>query len=533
MKQSASKTHDQWLKTMNLHPGKIYWQLSPAALVEKAVQNKEGVLTDTNALMCDTGKFTGRAPKDKFIVQDKNTRDIVWWGPVNAPFTHEKFDVLYNKMIRFLIDKTVYLRDAWACAASDYRLNIRIVNTLAWHNLFCHNLFLRPSEKSLENFSPDFTIINVPAFQAKPTTDATRQPNFVIINFTRKLILIGGTGYAGEMKKSIFTVLNYVLPQKHQVFPMHSSANVGKKGDTALFFGLSGTGKTTLSVDPDRCLIGDDEHGWFKQGIFNFEGGCYAKTIHLDKVKEAQIFSAVRFGAIVENTRFVAGTKTVDYSNTSVTENTRAAYPIDHIHGAVVPSVGKIPQHIFFLTCDAYGVLPPISKLNKTQAMYHFISGYTAKVAGTEAGIVTPKATFSTCFAAPFLPLHPTRYAAMLGKKITDYPVHVWLVNTGWIKGSYGTGQRIPLAYTRAMISAALAGKLYKVTYTTHEIFGLAMPKTCPNVPSYLLHPAYAWPDQQAYQAQANQLAQAFIDNFKSYAGFADDEILAGAPQVA
>ncbi|MTI30054.1 phosphoenolpyruvate carboxykinase (ATP) [Xanthovirga aplysinae] len=511
---------------------KAYWNLSPAELVEQALFNQEGTLTDTGALMCDTGKFTGRSPKDRFIVKDDKTADSVWWGDINIPFNPEKFDALYNKMLSHLEGKKLYVRDAYAGVDERYRLKLRVVNTKAWHNLFCYNMFLRPEREDLKTFEPNFTIINAPDFEVDPKEFGTRQRNFAILNLTKKIILIGGTGYAGEMKKGIFSVLNYLLPHEHQVLSMHCSANIGKEGDTAIFFGLSGTGKTTLSADPNRGLIGDDEHGWTESGIFNFEGGCYAKAIDLTREKEPEIYDAIKFGAIVENTRYLEGTRTVDYHNISVTENTRTAYPIDHIANAVEPSVGGIPKNIFFLTCDAYGVLPPISKLNKGQAMYHFISGYTAKVAGTEAGVTEPQTAFSACFGAPFLPLHPTKYAEMLGKKMEENEVNVWLINTGWSGGEYGVGSRMKLPYTRAMITAALNGQLDKVDFEKHEIFGVNMPVSCPEVPDEILNPKNTWSDKQAYDSKANKLATEFNRNFEKFADFANGEIMAGAPHA-
>jgi phosphoenolpyruvate carboxykinase (ATP) len=533
MQQSHDQARALWLAKMALaHVGKVHWQLSPAELVEEAIRQKEGELSREGALLCDTGKFTGRSPRDRFIVQDEETRDTIWWGPVNTPLAPDRFDVLYQKITQFLKGKKVYIRDAYASALPAYRLPIRIVNTVAWHNLFCHNLLLRFAQEALPDFSSGFTIINVPEFKSDPAIDGTYHANFTIINFSKQIILIGGTGYAGEMKKSIFTVLNYLLPQNHSVFPMHCAANTGSEGDAAIFFGLSGTGKTTLSADPKRQLIGDDEHGWYDQGIFNFEGGCYAKTIDLSPEKEPQIFRAIKFGTILENMRFVAGTREVDYANATVTENTRSAYPLEHIQNAVIPSVGGIPQHIFFLTCDALGVLPPIAKLSKEQAMYHFIAGYTAKVAGTEVGITAPRAVFSACFGTPFLPLHPTQYATMLGQKMEAHAVSVWLVNTGWAGGPYGVGERIQLVHTRAMITAALSGVLDKAVYTRHAVFGVFMPTTCPEVPTALLDPNSGWQDATAYTAHAHALAQSFADNFKQYEAFADQEIRSGGPML-
>jgi phosphoenolpyruvate carboxykinase (ATP) len=442
--------------------GDIHLNLRVSTLIQEALKNQEGVLTDTGAFMCDTGKFTGRSPKDKFCVFDDKTANTVWWGDINQAFDADKFEALYQKMIAFVANKKLYARYAYACASPTHRLNILVINTLAWHNLFCNHLFLRPEEEELNTFEPEWVILNVPEFEADPAVDGTRQGNFTIIDFTRKIILIGGTGYAGEMKKGIFTVLNYILPQEKQVLSMHCSANIGAEGDTALFFGLSGTGKTTLSADPDRKLIGDDEHGWSDEEVFNFEGGCYAKVINLSAEQEPEIFGAIRYGAILENTRFVEGTTTVDYTNQSVTENTRTAYPINYIPNVAEPSIGSAPKNIFFLTADAFGVLPPIAKLNKEQAMFYFVSGYTSKLAGTEMGVKEPQATFSACFGAAFLPLHPLKYADLLGKKINNGEVNVWLINTGWTGGPYGIGSRMKLKYTRAMIHAALEGNLLK-----------------------------------------------------------------------
>ena len=533
MHQGHSQARTSWLAKMTLDKvGKVHWQWSPAALIEAALQRKEGQLSQEGALACKTGKFTGRSPRDKFIVRDDETHDTVWWGTVNSPISPQQFDALYHKIAQFLQEKEVYIRDAYACALPAYRLPIRVVNTMAWHNLFCHNMFLRPKSEELVDFEPAFTIIDVPDFQAHPAQDGTRQSNFTIIDFTRRIILIGGTGYAGEMKKGIFTVLNYLLPQKHQVLPMHCAANMGPEGDTAIFFGLSGTGKTTLSADPQRRLIGDDEHGWYQAGIFNFEGGCYAKTIDLSPTKEPQIFQAIQFGTILENVRLEQDTRAVDYTDTTITENTRCAYPIEYIPSAVKPSVGGIPKHIFFLTCDPYGVLPPIAKLSKAQAMYHFMAGYTATVAGTEVGVTTPQATFSTCFGAAFLPLHPAQYARMLGEKMETHDVTVWLVNTGWIGGPQGVGERIDLAHTRTLITAALSGALEEVDYLEHPGFGIAMPTECPGVSPTLLDPGRAWPNTTDYTQQVHRLAQAFVMHFQQFGRYASAEIQAGGPKI-
>lgn len=508
-----------------------HWNLSPAQLTEEAVKNGEGHLTDTGALMCDTGKFTGRSPKDRFIVKDAKTENTVWWGNINIPLSEENFDKIHQQMVDYLADQRVYVRDAYAGADKTYRLRLRVINTMAWHNLFCHNMFLRPEQYKLETFEPNFTIICAPGFEADPEECGTRQGNFAIINLTKRMILIGGTAYAGEMKKGIFSVLNYLLPEENGILSMHCSANIGHKyHDTAIFFGLSGTGKTTLSADPNRGLIGDDEHGWTDKNVFNFEGGCYAKVIDLTHEKEPDIYDAIKFGAIVENTRFFPGTTDINYEDSSVTENTRTSYPLHHIRNAVEPAVGGPPKNIFFLTCDAYGVLPPITKMTKGQAMYHFISGYTAKVAGTEAGVTEPQTVFSACFGAPFLPLHPTKYAEMLGKKMEQYDVKVWLVNTGWSGGVYGVGKRMKLSYTRAMITAALTGTLDNVGYRVHSIFGVSIPMTCPGVPSEVLSPRETWKNDEGYYTKANELADAFTENFKKYEDFANEEIMAGAP---
>ena len=488
-------------------------QLSVKELIAHALNTGEGVLTNTGALMCDTGKFTGRSPKDKFIVRDAKTADTVAWGDVNQPFEPAQFAQLHAKMLAFLADKEVYLRLARAGASQKYGLNVAIVTTQAWQSLFVNNLFIRPNEQELTDFAPDWTVYCLPEFEADPLVDGTRQKNFTLVDFTKRLILIGGSGYAGEIKKGIFTVLNFLLPIEHNALPMHCSANVGTEGDTALFFGLSGTGKTTLSADPNRRLIGDDEHGWADDEIANFEGGCYAKVIDLSAEKEPKIFAAIKPGAILENTRFHELSNLVNYADKSVTENTRTAYPLDFIEGAIQPSVAQFPKNIFFLTADAFGVLPPISKLTSEQAITYFLAGYTSKLAGTEMGITQPVATFSACFGAAFLPLPPQQYAKLLQQKIEKYDVKVWLINTGWTGGGYGTGSRMKLPYTRAMIQAALAGNLEKVDYQTHEIFGLQMPTSCPNVPSELLNPAQTWSDPTAYQQKAQQLATKFAEN--------------------
>ncbi|MFN3916667.1 MAG: phosphoenolpyruvate carboxykinase (ATP) [Flavobacteriales bacterium] len=510
----------------------VYWNLSPAELVEESIIRGMGVLADTGALAIDTGEFTGRSPKDKFIVKDETTENTVWWSGFNITFEKEKFNALKNRLTAYLTNRDVFVRDVYACADKRYAMNIRVINEYPWSNQFAYNMFLRPTTEELENFEPDWVIINAPGFKAIPEIDGTRQHNFAIIDFTQKMILIGGTGYTGEIKKGIFSVLNYVLPQDKGVLSMHCSANIGEKGDTAVFFGLSGTGKTTLSADPNRRLIGDDEHGWANGSIFNFEGGCYAKCIDLSREKEPQIWDAIKFGSILENINFKENSTEVDFEDASKTENTRVSYPIHFIDNIAVPSVGGDPKNIFFLTCDANGILPPISKLTKEQAMYHFISGYTAKVAGTEAGVTEPQNTFSACFGAPFLALHPSKYAEMLGKKMTENNVNVWLVNTGWSGGGCGVGKRMSLKYTRALITAALNGELDNVEYTTHEVFGLRMPNSCPDVPSEILHPSHTWADRTAYDEAANKLAAAFVANFEKFRERTNGEILSAAPKV-
>ncbi len=508
----------------------VKYQLSSTELHSETLKKGQGKEADNGALAVNTGEFTGRSPKDRFIVKDDITRDKVWWGNINIPFPVNMFDALYDKVAAYLSEKEVYVRDSFACADENYRLNIRVITETPWANLFAKNMFLRPEEKELENFSPDWLIVNAPGFRANPETDGTRLSNFAILNFTKKIALIGGTGYTGEIKKGIFSSLNFLLPVFENTLPMHCSANVGKNGETAIFFGLSGTGKTTLSADPDRKLIGDDEHGWTAENtIFNFEGGCYAKVINLTKENEPEIYNAIKPGALLENVVMDESGK-VDYEDTSITQNTRVSYPINHIDNIQIPSVGKNPKNIFFLTADAFGVLPPISKLTPGQAAYHFISGYTAKVAGTEEGINEPTPNFSTCFGAPFMPLHPTVYAEMLSKKIQDSQVDVWLINTGWTGGPYGVGSRMKLKYTRAMITAALEGGLKNVSFKKHPIFGLEMPTTCPNVPSEILNPKETWKNKKSYDIQASELAASFKENFKKFEEFANEEIIAGAP---
>lgn len=519
---------------LGIKEGKAHWNLPPHQLASISVKMGLAKMTSSGAIAINTGEFTGRSPKDKFTVKDQLTENAVWWNNFNIPFDADKFEQLYQKMIAYFNGKEFYVRDAYACADTRYRMNLRVITELPWSNLFVSNMFLRPSIDELKSFRNEWLILNAPGFRANPEVDGTRQHNFSIIDFTRKIILVGGSGYTGEIKKGVFSALNFILPHQKNVLAMHCSANTGKDGDTAIFFGLSGTGKTTLSADPARRLIGDDEHGWTDDNvIFNFEGGCYAKTIDLSAEKEPDIFNAIRPGALLENVGFKPGTlNEVDFSDKTITENTRVSYPIEHINNIARPSIGKHPKNIFFLTCDAFGVLPPISKLTPGQAAFHFISGYTAKVAGTEAGVTEPTMTFSTCFGAPFMPLHPTRYAEMLSRKMKDANVNVWLVNTGWSGGCYGVGKRMSLKYTRALISAALNGALDNISYVTHEVFGVAMPTHCPDVPAEILDPRNTWDSKDDYDQKANYLAAAFLKNFEKFSSFASDEILAGAPRT-
>lgn len=511
---------------------KVHYQLSPTELAEQAVARKEGVYNDTGALVIQTGKFTGRSPKDKFIVKDSLTENAIDWNNFNQSIEEKYFDGLLSKIKAHLKEKELWVRDSFACADKNYQISIRTINEDPASNLFAYNMFLRPEKEELNDFTPDWTIVHAPSFMADASVDGTRQGNFTIVHFSRKMILIGGSAYTGEIKKGIFSILNFILPHDKNVLSMHCSANMGHDGDTAIFFGLSGTGKTTLSADPNRKLIGDDEHGWTDNSVFNFEGGCYAKTIDLSEEKEPEIYRAIRPGALVENTTFVEGTNKIDFSSKKITENTRVSYPLDYISNAIHPSVGNIPKNIFLLTADAYGILPPISKLTPGQAMYQFISGYTAKVAGTEDGVNEPKPAFSACFGAPFLPLHPTKYAEMFGEKMKKHDVHVWMINTGWSGGPYGVGKRMKLPYTRAMITAALNGELDQVDYAPHPIFGMLMPKECPGVPSEVLNPRNTWENPEKYDEKAKELAKQFIANFEKFADQAGEEILAAAPKI-
>lgn len=520
------------LEKYGINNANAHYQLAPEELHQITLDNHQGVESASGALAVNTGEFTGRSPKDRFLVMDEETKDRVWWGDINIPFDSSKFDALYDKVVEYLSGKEIYVRDSYACADDDYRLNIRVINEYPWSNLFAYNMFLRPEESELKSFNEDWIVVNAPGFKADPAVDGTRQANFSILNFSKKIALIGGSGYTGEIKKGIFSALNFILPVHKNTLPMHCSANIGKDGDTAVFFGLSGTGKTTLSADPKRKLIGDDEHGWTKENtIFNFEGGCYAKVINLSEENEPDIFNAIKPGAILENV-VLKEDGSVDFEDTSITPNTRVSYPINHIKNIAQPSIGKNPKNIFFLTADAFGVLPPISKLTPSQAAYHFMSGYTAKVAGTEAGVNEPQPNFSACFGAPFMPLHPAEYAEMLSAKMKAANVNVWLVNTGWTGGAYGTGNRMKLKYTRAMIEAALDGKLADVEFVQHPIFGLNMPVECENVPSDILNPRQTWSDKEAYDSKALELANSFKENFKKFEDNSNMEILSGGPIV-
>ncbi|QDO93511.1 phosphoenolpyruvate carboxykinase (ATP) [Formosa sediminum] len=522
------------LESYGIKNADVKYQLPSEELHQITIDKGQGVEASSGALAINTGEFTGRSPKDRFIVKDDITKDRVWWGEVNIPFAPEKFDALYNKVTEYLSNKEVFVRDSYACADPNYKLNIRVITETPWSNMFAYNMFLRPSALELENFKPEWSIVCAPSFMAVPAEDGTRQHNFAILNFTKKIALIGGTGYTGEIKKGIFSALNFILPVFKNTLPMHCSANVGEQGDTAIFFGLSGTGKTTLSADPNRKLIGDDEHGWTNENtVFNFEGGCYAKVINLCKENEPDIYNAIKPGAILENV--VLDTEGhVDFEDTSITQNTRVSYPINFIENIQVPSIGKNPKNIFFLTADAFGVLPPISKLTPAQAAYHFISGYTAKVAGTEAGVKEPVPSFSACFGAPFMPLHPAKYAEMLSNKMKEAGVNVWLINTGWTGGPYGIGTRMKLKYTRAMINAVLNGDLGLYThhdYHIHSVFGVAQPRTCPSVPTSVLSPRATWNNDEAYYKTAFKLSNAFRKNFEQFESIASEEIRRGGPQ--
>ncbi|TWO31716.1 phosphoenolpyruvate carboxykinase (ATP) [Seonamhaeicola sediminis] len=533
MKESMTIPEKPILSKYGLKDVTAHWNLSPEELQRITLEKGMGKETSNGTLAISTGKFTGRSPQDRFLVKDNYTKDKVWWGKVNKPISPEHFDKLERAVLKYLSGKEIFVRDGYVCADPEYRMNVRTVTEYPWSNMFIYNMFLRPSQKELENFEEEWLIICAPGYECPdPASHGLRQGNFSILNFTKKIALIGGSAYTGEMKKGIFSALNLILPTEKNVLPMHCSANVGKHGDTAIFFGLSGTGKTTLSADPERKLIGDDEHGWTSDNtIFNFEGGCYAKVIDLTEEKEPDIYRAIKPGAILENVVFKNNGE-VDYSDSSITQNTRVSYPIHHIDNIQETLYASNPKNIFFLTCDAFGVLPPVSKLTPGQAAYHFISGYTAKVAGTEAGITEPVPSFSACFGAPFMPLHPTVYAEMLSKKMEEAGVNVWLINTGWSAGPYGVGSRIKLKYTRAMITAILNGDLDNVDYEQNFIFGLFMPKYCPSVPSELLDPMNTWLQKGAYVGKAIQLAHSFHLNFEKFADHASQQIIEGGPLI-
>lgn len=510
---------------------RIHTNLTASALIEMALRAKEGHLAENGALVVRTGQFTGRSPKDKYVVREGGTARSIHWGPVNQPMTQDAFDRLYQRLISFLETQELFVQDCFGGADPAYRLPIRVITQQAWHSLFARQLFVRPTVEELGGHSPDFTLMFAPTFAALPAEDETRSETCIVINFEKRLVLIVGTMYAGEMKKSVFTILNYLLPARG-VLPMHCSANASADGRVALFFGLSGTGKTTLSADPARRLIGDDEHGWSEAGVFNFEGGCYAKTIRLSARNEPQIWNAIRFGSVLENVDMDTETRALDFDSDALTENTRAAYPVDYIPNAQIPGVGGHPSTILFLTADAFGILPPISKLSPEQAMYHFLSGYTAKLAGTERGLGRePAPNFSACFGEPFLPRHPQVYASMLGEKMARHGVSCWLVNTGWVGGPYGIGRRMDLPYTRAMVNAAIEGKLDKAATQAHPVFGVEMPLSCPGVPAELLEPRGLWADPSAYDAAARDLAIRFAANFEKF-GDVDPRISAAGPRV-
>jgi len=508
----------------------VYRNLTVGKLVEKAIKNEGAVLSDTGALSINTGKYTGRSPGDRFIVDDPEIHDKVDWGKGNMPISGKNFENLYNKVQNYIKDKELYVFDGFVGADKNHRMSIRVINEFASQNLFAQQLFIKPKAEELEGFEPEYTIIAAPGCVADAAADGTNSEAFIILNFAKKKIIIGGSKYCGEIKKAVFTAMNFILPQKG-VMPMHCSANIGEAGDVALFFGLSGTGKTTLSADKGRRLIGDDEHGWTNDGIFNFEGGCYAKCIRLSKENEPQIWNAIKFGTVLENVVLDPVTGVPDYDSEQYTENTRAGYPVSYIDNAVLEGVGGNPSTIVFLTADATGVLPPISRLSREQAMYHFMSGYTSKLAGTERGIVEPTATFSTCFGAPFMPMRPQVYAELLGKKIDENNAGVFLVNTGWSGGSYGVGKRMKLSYTRAMVNAAISGRLNTVKYEIDPIFGVEVPAECPEVPAEVLKPVNVWQDKAEYKKTAERLARDFNDNFRKFKGVSD-EIANAGPQV-
>jgi phosphoenolpyruvate carboxykinase (ATP) len=521
----------QGLQKDGIDTDRVHWNLPPAALYEEAIRRREGVIAAEGPLVCRTGHHTGRSPNDKFVVREPSSEAEINWGKVNRPMDAAQFDLLHRELLASLAGRELFVLDCYAGADPAYRLPVRVINEYAWHNLFCRNLFIDdPAAEQAR--APEFTVIDAPSFLADPVRHGTNSEVVIALNFAKRLVLIGGTSYAGEMKKSIFTVLNYLLPLQN-VLPMHCSSNIGAAGDAALFFGLSGTGKTTLSSDPERMLVGDDEHGWSNRGVFNFEGGCYAKTIRLSASAEPEIHATTRrFGTVLENVAFDPATRALDLDDDRYTENTRAAYPISFIANAVPSGHGGHPKNIVMLTADAFGVLPPISRLTPEGAVYHFLSGYTAKVAGTETGVTEPKATFSTCFGAPFLPLAPSRYAAMLGERIDRHGARVWLVNTGWTGGPYGVGHRMKIAYTRAMVRAALSGALDSEAYQRDPLFNLDIPTGCAGVPTDVLNPRGTWADAAAYDQRARQLARMFSDNFRTFESSVPPAVVAAGPQA-
>jgi len=509
-----------------------YWNLSTPRLYEEAIRRREGHLAHLGPLVVRTGHHTGRSPDDKFIVREPSSAEKVWWGKVNRAMEPDRFTTLHRRLLAYLQGKELFIQDCFVGADPEYRTPIRVITETAWHSLFARNMFIQAPSDALAGHVPEFTLLHAPHFHADPEVDGTRSEVFIVLHLGLKLVLIGGTHYAGELKKSLFSVLNYLLPQRH-VLSMHAAANTGRAGDVAIFFGLSGTGKTALSADPQRALIGDDELGWSDRGVFNFEGGCYAKVIRISATAEPQIYETTRrFGTVLENVGFDSVTGRLDLADASLTDNTRAAYPLSHVPNAQRDGLGGHPTHILMLTADAFGVLPPLARLTAEQAMYHFLSGYTAKVAGTERGVAEPRATFSPCFGAPFMTLSPTVYADLLREKIARHRVNVWLVNTGWSGGPYGVGQRIQIAYTRAMVHAALDGGLDGVAMTPHPIFGVAVPSFCPGVPAGVLDPRGTWADKDAYDAQARKVAAMFADNFEAFAGIIPEEVRAAGPRL-
>ena len=533
--QSAARKSDYSLEFQGLYNlSKVYWNLPVEALYEEAIFRNEGKITLYGPLVVNTGKHTARAANDKFIVQEANSENHVWWGQYNRPYAADKFGELFNRVQGYLQGKDVFVQDCYAGADPNYRLSVRIITELAWHSMFARNMFIPPTTNDeYRRHVPDFTVIAVPSFKAFPQIDGTPANTVIVINFEQKLCIIGNSGYAGEIKKSIFTIMNYLLPLQG-VMTMHCSANIGRDGDTALFFGLSGTGKTTLSADPRRGLIGDDEHGWSDEGVFNFEGGCYAKVIGLSAAAEPQIFACTRrFGTILENVVYDPVTRLIDLDDDERTENTRSSYPLEYIENAVLSKIGGHPKNILLLTCDASGVMPPVARLSTEQALYHFISGYTSKIAGTEIGLgEEPEITFSTCFGGPFMVHHPAYYASLLRRKTERYGVNCWLINTGWVGGAFGVGKRISIAYTRAMLNAVLEGKLESVEYITDPIFHFKVPKSCPEVPSQVLDPASSWPSREAYMKRYRSLASRFIDNFKKFEDQAPDDVKRAGPVI-